>query len=235
MPASQPIEEPVTKPEKPKEPEPTKEDVQAKPEEGSGSPASTQPGEPLNIEQGQHNPVTTPKRQPLRIQKTTGGTKPTVTHKVTDGAFCERKAFEFEETCDPPRFPLLVGQITGALAFGCDIISFSSATDREAFKSGSDRSLSKIVRFIEVKGRKNESGAVELKGNELNAAVQNKCKYFIYRLFRSGDNEYQLSILHDPLEQKEALSSSVYVDLNRAKDTQKYILTGGLAECGQGA
>lgn len=230
MPSSQPIESPVVKPDPPKEPESPKTEVPKKPEDGAGSPTSTSQEGPLNIEPGQHTPVGTPKRQPLRIQKTVGGTKPTVTHKVTDGAFCERKALEFEESCDPPRFPLLVGQITGTLAFGCDIISFSSSEDREAFKSGADRSLSKITRFIEVKGRKNESGAIELKGNELNAAVGNKSKYFIYRLYRSDDHEYQLSILQDPLEQKEALSPAVYVDLNRAAETQKYILSGGLAE-----
>lgn len=230
MPVNQPIENPVLKPEQPEEPEPTKDETRKKPEGDAGSPASALPAGPLNIEPGLHTPVNTPKRQPLRIQKTTGRQKPTVTHKITDGAFCEQKVIEFEESCDPPRFPLLVGHITGTLALGCDILSFSSNGDREAFKSGVDRSLNKVRRFIEVKGRKNESDAIELRGNELNAAVDNKSKYFIYRLFRSGENEYQLSILHDPLEQKEALSSSVYVDLNRATKTLKYTLSGGLVE-----
>jgi len=137
---------------------------------------------------------------------------------------------DFEESSDPPRFPLLVGQITGSLAFGCDIISFASNEDREAFKSGANRNLQKITRFIEVKGRKHESGAVELRGNELNAAIENKSQFYIYRLFRSGSDEYQLSILQNPLNQKEALSSSVYVDLNRANETQKFALIGGIAE-----
>jgi len=102
--------------------------------------------------------------------------------------------------------------------------------DREAFKSGANRSLDKILRFIEVKGRKHESGAIELKGNERTSAVENNSKYFIYRLYKSGFNEYQLSILQDPLGQKEALEPAVYVDLNRANETQKYSLIGGIQE-----
>ena len=60
----------------------------------------------LLLKQDKHNPVTTSIKHPLRIQKTTGGSKLTAAHKVTDGAFCERKALEFEESNDPPRFPL---------------------------------------------------------------------------------------------------------------------------------
>ena len=231
MPSSQPIEDPTVKPEQTKDHQPPKtEEHHSKPEEGNDPSSPSANGGTLNIEPELHNPVGTPKKHPLRIKKTTGGTKPTVAYKVTDGAFCERKAHEFEESCDPPRFPLLVGQITGSLAFGCDILSFASCDDREAFKSGTNRNLDKIIRFIEVKGRKHESGAIELKGNELNAAIENNSRFYIYRLYKCGTDEYQLSILQNPLEQKEALASSIYVDLNRANETQKFVLTGGIAE-----
>ena len=39
-----------------------------------------------------------------------------------------------------------------------------------------------------------------------------------------------MSILQNPIEQKEALTSSVYVDLNRANETQKFVLAGGIVE-----
>jgi len=230
MPASQPIEDPAVKSEQPKDPHPNTEELLKKPGEDDVLSSPIPNFGSLAIEPEQHNPVASPKRYLLRIQKATGGTKPTTTHKVTDGAFCERKAFEFEESSDPSRFPLLVGQITGSLAFGCDIISFASSEDREAFKSGANRNIDKVIRFIEVKGRKHESGAIELKGNELNAAIDSKYRFYLYRLFRSGNDEYQLSILQNPLDQKEALSSSVYVDLNRANATQKFVLTGGITE-----
>ena len=186
---------------------------------------------PLQIEQGQHIPSGAPNRQDLKIQKTSDGSKKhTAAHRVTDAAFCEKKAIEFEERDTPPRYPLQVGQLSGMSAFGCDIISFTSIEDREAFKSGANRSLDKILRFIEVKGRKHESGAIELKGNERTSAVEHKSKYFIYRLYKSGVNEYQLSILQDPLGQKEALEPAVYVDLNRANKTQKITLIDGIQE-----
>ena len=230
MPASQTIDDPSVKPESSNDLQPNTENLQEKPEIDDAPSSPLTNGGPLIIESEPHNPVSANRKQPLRIQKTTGVTKLTVVHKVTDGAFCERKALEFEELSDPHRFPLLVSQITGSLAFGCDIISFVSNEDREAFKSGTNRNLEKIIRFIEVKGRKHESGAIELKGNELNAAIENKSRFYIYRLFRSGNDEYQMSILQNPIDQKEALSSSVYVDLNRANETQKYVLTGGILE-----
>ncbi|PKN12438.1 MAG: hypothetical protein CVU69_08125 [Deltaproteobacteria bacterium HGW-Deltaproteobacteria-4] len=234
MPASQPIEDPTVKPVQPKDPQTNTVAPPEKPEETEAPSPNPSSGGPLSILPEPHNPVGTPIKHPLRIQRTTGGAKPTVTHKVTDGAFCERKAVEFEETCDPPRFPLLVGQITGSLAFGCDILSFSTPDDREAFRSGADRNLAKITRFIEVKGRKHESGAIELKGNELNSAIENNARFYLYRLYKYGIDEYQLSILQNPLEQKEALASSIYVDLNRAKDTKRFALTGGLQEDSEG-
>jgi hypothetical protein len=227
MPASQIIDNPSVKPESPNDPQTNTENLPEKPDSLS-SPIPN--GGPLVIESEPHNPVATPRKHPLRIQKLSGVTKPTAAHKVTDGAFCERKAVEFEESSDPRRFPLLVSQITGNLAFGCDIISFVSSEDREAFKYGTNRNLKIIIRFIEVKGRKHESGAIELKGNELNSAIGNKSRFYIYRLYRSGSDEYQMSILQNPIDQKEALSSSVYVDLNRANDTQKFVLTGGILE-----
>ena len=235
MPTNLPIHEPESKPEE----QPSVPISDAKPEvppEKETFPTDQPNGDgPLQVEQATHVPSGAPKRQDLKINKTTGTPrKHTAAHRVTDGAFCEKKAMEFEEASEPARYPLQVGQLTGISAFGCDIISFASIEEREAFKSGASRRLDKVLRFIEVKGRKHESGSIELKGNERTAAIENRNKYFIYRLYNSGVNEYQLSILQDPLGQKEALEPAVYVDLNRANETQKYSLIGGIQEAGTG-
>lgn len=186
---------------------------------------------PLQIEHEHHLPSGAAKRHDLKIQKTIGEPqKHAAAHRVTDGAFCEKKAMEFEEADTPPRYPLQVGQLSGTSSFGCDILSFASVEDREAFKSGENRDLANILRFIEVKGRRHERGAIELKGNERTSAVENKSKYFLYRLHKSEDNKFLLSVLQDPLEQKEALEPAVYVDMDRANSTQKFTLIDGIQE-----
>ena len=103
MPPNQPIEDPSVKNEQPRDlGQPNIEGTQKKNENDESTSSPLPNVYPLTIEAGQHNPVTTSIKHPLRIQKTTGGSKLTAAHKVTDGAFCERKALEFEESNDPP-------------------------------------------------------------------------------------------------------------------------------------
>lgn len=188
-------------------------------------------GEPLQINARAHQPQVQPKRTNLRVQRTTRSPhRMPGMYRVTNGDFCEKKAVEFEEGDEHPRYPLRVGLLTGTAAFGCDILSFASSEDRENFKSGACRDLRKVLRFIEVKGRKNEGGAIEIKGNQRTAAITYKERYYIYRLYKSSPDEYHLSILQAPLQQSEALESSVYVDLNRAKATQQFSLKWGMQE-----
>lgn len=158
---------------------------------------------PLKIESKGHQPMGLSRRSSLKINKITGGYhKVSGMYRVTDGDFCERKAMEFEERDEQQRYPLRVGQITGNAAFGCDILSFASHENRENFRLGVCRDLSKVLRFIEVKGRKSDGGSIEIKGNQRTAAITHKERYYIYRLYRSGADEYQLSVLQGPLQQK---------------------------------
>ena len=140
-------------------------------EETSPEEESTKP---LEVESVTHEPTAPTQRKDLRIKKTTSGSrsqsKTAIT--VTDGEFAERKVVEFEGVAEPPRFPLRVGQITGNLALGCDVLSFASEQDREDFRTGENRDLSRVLRFIEVKGRKNKGVSIELRGNERNAAIE---------------------------------------------------------------
>lgn len=225
-----PIQDPVPKTGQPTPETPKGDGTTEKLPEGETTPAQPT-GVPLKVEPQKHSPVGAPIRHKLQIQTTTGGPrKTTTTHQVTDGDFCERKALEFEDHAVSPRLPLLVSQIKGSSGFGCDLLSFETHEAREDFRSGKNRNTDLILRFIEVKGRKRESGSIEMKGNERSAALNYSTRYYIYRLFKSDVNEYQLHILQDPLGQKEALEPAVYVDLRRANATQPFTLTGGLQE-----
>ena len=187
---------------------------------------------PPKIKSVPHQPKSPPRLRNLQIKAVSSGTRTIskTTTRITDGDFSERKAFEFEENTNPPRFPLRVGQLTGTSAFGCDILSFNSERDRENFRTGENRDLSKVSRFIEVKGRKHEQGTIELKGNELRAAITYSKRYYLYRIHETTPGAFALNILQDPRNQNEALDSSIHVNLNIAKNTKQYEITGGVQQ-----
>lgn len=62
------------------------------------------------------------------------------------GYFCVRKVLEIEESLKPSRFPLLVGQYTGDLALGYDILSFASEEARDQFTSNQNWDLNLVER-----------------------------------------------------------------------------------------
>ena len=187
---------------------------------------------PLNVASMTHEPTAPTKRENLRIKKTTSGSRSqsNTSKTITDGDFAERKVVEFEGAAESPRFPLRVGQITGHLALGCDVLSFASEQDREDFVTGDNRDLGRVLRFIEVKGRKNEGGSIELRGNEKSAATEYGNRYYLYRLHESTPSEFVLSILQNPLAQSEALEPAVHVNLNRAESTERFEITGGIQQ-----
>jgi len=225
-----PIEEPVSVNPDDRNTDWDEKQVETVQPERPGEDATHKNPEPLSIEPVEHQPTPTPTTQKIRIQrKTRKHSTHTTTHRVTDAEFSERKVMEFEVSVQPPRYPLLVGQLMGTDAPGCDVLSFGSAGQRDKFKSGEDRDLNKVSRFIEVKGRKHEGAEIELRGNEKDAAVKYANQYYLYRLFKSGENCYTLSILRNPLASQEALEAAVYVHLNRASKMEVYELSGGMA------
>jgi hypothetical protein len=183
----------------------------------------------LQAQETRHVPASPPKTRDLVIQAVTTSDRNVMSpRRVTDGAFCELKTLEFEESDDPPRFPLLVSQVMGDFGPGCDILSFGSALEREAFRSGAARELGLVKRFIEVKGRADSSATIELKGNELSAAETYGDRYHLYRLYEIGQNAFILTMLQNPLQHKNALQPAVHVSLDRAEATRKFTLTGGI-------
>jgi Domain of unknown function (DUF3883) len=200
------------------------------PDNGSGTEA-VQPAKSaeLHIREEEHTPTAPASLRKLRVQTTASSRRSLATLcRITDSGFCERKVLEFEQADDPPRFALLVSHVTGYEGPRCDILSFATAADREAFGSGTKRDLRLVQRFIEVKGRSERSAIIELKGNELSAAVEHGEKYYLYRLFDAGDGAFILSVLQNPLEHKNALQQVVHVSLDRAEATRKFSLEGGI-------
>src|SRR5262249_22024313 len=153
----------------------------------------------LEIVEKQHVAKPGPQQRTLQIRKVVSpGGRTGYRRRVTDGDFCERKAMEFEEASDPPRWPLRVSQVMGTEGPRCDIMSFATMEAREAFRRGANRDLNSVLRFIEVKGRRDAGAIIELKGNELSAAERYGDQYFLYRLFEAEDGTFELSVLNNP-------------------------------------
>ena len=184
---------------------------------------------PLDVSEKNHSPSIS-KRIRLRVQRTPsqGGKPRSCSRLVTDGEFCEKKAMEFELIQDPQRYPLHVGRVTGYNGPKCDILSFASREDRQKFKHSMNPEL--IVRFIEVKGRSSDFSSILLKGNELDAARNYSDRYYLYRLYDTGNGEYELSILQDPLNDPDASTNLIEINLEAAQLTLKFDLQGGIKQ-----
>jgi hypothetical protein len=218
----------VPPPVKPEEGADEPEPAESKPEPSKENPATPPTESTPVVTPLEHIPL--PPTAPRKVSVTSiegrppNGKKP---QTVTDGGLCEKMALEFEVSDTAPRFPLAVGHITGFEAPGCDILSFESQDDLSAFLDPASRSLATVARFIEVKGRGSATAKIELKGNELIAARCYADRYYLYRFFKDGDEGYNVTILKDPLQQEDAISTAIHVDLDRAQTSKRYHLTLG--------
>ncbi|MDC3956922.1 DUF3883 domain-containing protein [Polyangium jinanense] len=182
--------------------------------QGPGEGASQAPSPPLGpppapmdspgavVAVAQSRPVLSPPRTiQLRVRATPRGpadrSSSPSERRITDPVRCQELAARFEEAEGQGRFPLPVDHLQGTDAYGCDILSFKSAADREQFRAQPRIDL--VARFIEVKGRGDEHGHVELKGNELGAAKRFADKYFVYRVYDCGDGNCDIAILPNPI------------------------------------
>ncbi|AWY00763.1 hypothetical protein A8139_12860 [Marinomonas primoryensis] len=169
------------------------------------------------------SPKALPKKQNLRVKKTsTYAAEWSRSYQPVSGDFVEKKIMDIEESFEPGRFPLLVGQYMGSEGVGCDILSFGSEEARERFKSNKHRDLREVERFIEVKGRGSSGASIELRGNEKKAAIQYSNKYYLYRLFKSPTGEFILSILQNPINDADAIEHSLYVHMDRSKQREEF-------------
>ncbi len=123
-----------------------------------------------------------------------GGGGPLATEAVT---FKVVDAFERSEG----RFVIQVSHLRGADAFGCDLVSVASEAVRDKAVAEQSISESEILRHIEVKGRSNRTGQIELTDNEHRAAMRLGGRYWLYRVFVDPNHEahYEVAVLSDPL------------------------------------
>ena len=117
-------------------------------------------------------PPAASRRIKLRIALETGAISSS-NHDPLRGADAESWATLFEQ--EQGRFPDPLPHLQGEDAFGCDILSFASAADRDAFRLTMDERL--VARFVEVK-----SGGVRLTSNQIKSARRNRHRYHIYRI-----------------------------------------------------
>ncbi|MBU1674137.1 DUF3883 domain-containing protein [Patescibacteria group bacterium] len=138
--------------------------------------------------------------------------------KIANPNRAENLSMRFEESQN--RFPLKVSHLQGFETFGCDIISFSSSENLTLFQNNNDLGL--VERFIEVKGSTNQSGSVNLVGNEQNRARESKSKYYLYRVFEDSPGIFELVELCDPLDEESAGKWQYIVNPFQSKRTKRY-------------
>jgi len=169
-------------------------------------PSTQQPSLPAGVSSQRldHTPQPSATTIPFRVrsERTHRGNVEHV-RGVTDGARCERLAILHET--EQGRFPVPVGSIQGDQAFGCDVLSFATEADRAEFQvllqQGTIGNLEKVVRFIEVKGRRTETGPVALEGNQLREARRRREHYYIYRVYEAAEGEeWRIAALKNPLD-----------------------------------
>ncbi|MFA5393703.1 MAG: DUF3883 domain-containing protein [Candidatus Ratteibacteria bacterium] len=178
----------------------------------------------MKVNKEDHHPAVTERRQIALRNKSKAETSPITTlRRITDGDICEEKVLIFEAS--EGRYPIKVSHIQGYEGPRCDIISFQTEDDRREYAADPISKSLLIKRFIEVKGRSNEKGAIIMKGNELDAARIYAEQYYLYRLYEKNNIENTLFILNNPLEHKEVLENIIEIDISRAAETERYQLT----------
>ncbi|MBI4704103.1 MAG: DUF3883 domain-containing protein [Deltaproteobacteria bacterium] len=114
--------------------------------------------------------------------------------RAIDPKRCQEVAERFEE--NQGRFPLSVDHLQGSETPRCDLLSFETAEARERCRSGYVPTLA--ARCIEVKGSSAPGGTVRLAGNELAAARELACRYFLYHVHEITPGHFELIALADP-------------------------------------
>lgn len=212
--------------------------VKEKPREGEAEPTDRpKPSLPgAVVATGVPHEPTAPRRriaQRVHTQRSPGGSRPQG-RQVTDGNRCEELGALFEES--QGRFPWRVGPLQGTEGFGCDVLSFATADDRQRCIDGLGVDISCVERFIEVKGRSLAKGAIPLEGNELEAARKRREKFYLYRIYEAVDGQgWDVVELANPLAYDWDLTYTV--DPFRCPETKKWTVKaveGGSNDIAQG-
>ncbi len=142
--------------------------------------------------------------------------------RVADGSRAEKICMRFEQ--EEGRVPVDVSHIHGSESYGCDIISFSSEDRKEQFLEQYDPTL--VNRYIEVKARTSDKGSILLKGNQLEAAKEQRERFFLYRAYERVEDgsSYELLVLNDPTAVSEAIQPQISVNPFQTAESECYEL-----------
>jgi hypothetical protein len=101
---------------------------------------------------------------------------------------------------DDGRFPIRVSHLRGYDGPRCDILSLETQAAVSEAEEAGFLDLNVVLRFIEVKGRSQRSGSIQLPENELIGAQLYRERYFLYRVFcdPAKDDHRELAILQNP-------------------------------------
>lgn len=130
------------------------------------------------------------------------------------------------------RYPVRVEHIRGYESPGCDIISFAAEADALAVEEHRVADLSLVARFIEVKGRSDRTGVVELEENQRRAAARFQERFYLYRVYRGpSSGEVQLAVLQSPAgSPAETVHTHYSYDLRAGSGAEWYDLTEEIVE-----
>ncbi len=139
-----------------------------------------------------------PKKKLVVTGKTVAPRSPRKKTVMVDESISLKIVELFEKSAE--RYPIRVEHIKGTEALGCDIVSVASDETKKLVEEGHELNLADVLRFIEVKGRSNRTGLIELTENQLSAAETFKDRFFLYRVFRDpGDpSHFELAVLINP-------------------------------------
>jgi hypothetical protein len=112
----------------------------------------------------------------------------------------EEAAFGFEQ--DQNRFPLRLDTERGLASEGCDLVSFNSKDDRDAYCKTRNSSL--VARFIEVKGSE-----LLLSKSQTRSARKHRKKYYVYSVDVGPDGAVTIEHFCDPTEWSERAPPSL--------------------------
>lgn len=120
------------------------------------------------------------------------------------------------------RFPFAVEHVRGYESLGCDIVSFASEADAREAEQERVVDPARVARFIEVKGRSDRTGEVELEDNQRRAAATYRERFYLYRVYRGpASGQVQLAVLQSPAGSKAEVVRTRYgYDLRAGSDAE---------------
>ena len=125
------------------------------------------------------------------------------------------------------RYPVRVEHVHGYESLGCDILSFDNLESTKRLEQTGEADLASVARFVEVKGRSDRGGSIELTQNQRNAAEKFGTRYHVYRVYQdpASPERNQLAILCDPINGgAEVISRRFTYDFRRGSGAEWFEL-----------